>query len=136
MSYDTKEARLRCEQVIEDAFARAETLYGMTFRRPTVLWRNMGGCAGLACYGPWELHLSPHALATEGDRFIERTPVHEVAHFVAFVVWKEAGHSSYWRAVLASLGGKDLGRCHDFAMADAPRESKKRARYLRALDNL
>lgn len=130
----------KCEQIIAEAFDRADEKWGMKFRRPLVLWRHMGRRAGLAKLSKgaiYELHLNPFYLEQDGENFVNRTPLHEVAHFVAYELFGCTGHSDYWKAVLKSLGGVDLERCHDFSAADAPRaQSVKRAKYLRALESL
>lgn len=136
MNYNTEENRNHCARLIEAAFARAEELWQVSLRRPTLLWRNCGGTAGYADYNRWELTLSPWFLERYGDAYIEDTPLHEAAHFIARVVFKEDHHGGMFYAVLRAIGGKSLTRCHTFLTAGAPRETRRTAKIKALIEDL
>lgn len=96
----------------------------------------MGAIAGQAWIRENELHLSPHFLAQQGSVFVNDTPIHEAAHFIAARIFGEHGHGGMWIAVMRSLGVVNVTRCHNFHVANAPRETRKRAVYNRLLEEL
>jgi len=57
------------------------------------------------------------------ERFIERTPVHEVAHLVVYEVYGRGGHGYEWRKVMDLLGATDIQRCHSYEMSSVGEEN-------------
>lgn len=63
-------------------------------------------------------------LAEQNPEFIERTPRHEVAHYVDHVRngykqrrsanGKRDIHGKYWQAIMRELGAEDISRCHSY----------------------
>jgi hypothetical protein len=97
MNFDTKENRLRCEEIVEIALRRAEELWRVPMKRPVILWRNMGGTQGLAFTDKWELHFSPSSL---GGTNLSRCHNH---HEVAASAPRETVKRAQYRRLLDTL---------------------------------
>lgn len=96
--------------------AGAHALYGTL----QVLWNpRLRTTAGLAVYSRWQILLNP-ALQAAGESEVERTLLHEAAHFVAR---HRAGtrrmdpHGPEWRRACADLGIPGEARCHNLPFA-------------------
>jgi predicted SprT family Zn-dependent metalloprotease len=53
-----------------------------------------------------------------GQKFIDRTPLHEVAHYINFFIFEGRGHSRSWANIMQRLGAIDCSRCHDYKIVD------------------
>lgn len=139
INHDTPEMRKLAEAAVWAAFDRAERILPIgALTRPSILWRNCGSTAGYADYTRMELTLSPFFLGTQGQRFIDDTPIHEAAHFAAREVYGAKGHCSFFYSMMRTMGAREefVTRCHSFDSAGAPRQTRKRALYQRVLDSL
>ena len=73
-------------------------------------------------------------LAEMNDNFIDRTPVHEVAHYVDYYrngckTRRSANgnrdmHGKYWKAIMRELGAQDEKRCHSYKGVERSRKYK------------
>ena len=72
---------------------------------PTVVIRpRMTAAAGKAYLARGLLVLSREYLQHHPTQMVEQTLPHEVAHFIAWRVFKDGGHGVHWKAVMRALG--------------------------------
>lgn len=97
---------------LDAAWMLAEQKFGPKVGIKPVLDFNLyrQNCLGLANYTKRMMKLNPVYLMA-GDEALRNdilgdTIVHEVAHFVAFRVFKERGHGFYWKEVMVRMGVK------------------------------
>ncbi|MEO6846598.1 MAG: SprT-like domain-containing protein [Chthoniobacterales bacterium] len=93
----------------------------------TVFWnRRLRTTAGLACYRRKSVFLNPKILEIDVNE-VERTLLHELAHFVA---GERAGrmriepHGREWRQACRDLGIPDEARCHSLPFRQAQQTRK------------
>jgi SprT protein len=105
----------RCVEQIELAYKIAQDKLGLVSPFPTIRWDLRGLCAGRAYYRENLIRLNPVLLQDNVEQFIERTPMHEAAHLLAFR--KHGGnidpHGAEWRRVMWALG-RPATRCHNY----------------------
>ena len=70
---------------------------------------------------PTGIKLSLKLLQLNGEDFVARTPGHEAAHIVDYVVFGNAGHGATWQRVMR-LFGQPVERCHNFEVPRSPRK--------------
>lgn len=117
--------RRKVEEHVEALFVVAEKRYNRTIARPTVVWKNRSAVAGTARYGKWELSLNPELFLKNIDLFFKSTIPHEVAHFVAKVVYAAKGHGAQWMDACLSLGMSNVKRCHNYDIKDVVVKQKR-----------
>src|SRR5690606_24560848 len=86
-----------------------------TFPRPQVQFTVKGRVAGKANFSKNIIDFNYAILSKHGDAFIDRTPAHEVAHFISYLIYgnKGAGHGPFWKSVMRRLGMRPE-RCHTY----------------------
>ena len=101
------------------------------FVMPNVVWRSMGvRRAGTCNYSTNTIELnSDYLKSKDWQRFLDETPLHELAHAISYQVYGEHGHKRVWKSVSISLGLKG-NRCHDFERPEGVRViTRKRKTY-------
>ena len=87
-------------------------------KMPLIEFSNtMRTCAGKAYIKRNLIKLSAKILRLNGLAFVNRTPVHELAHIVADIRYQmECHHDKRWRHVMGVLGvpKEEIKRCHSF----------------------
>lgn len=126
----------KCLDRIEEAFVAAENHYGREFVRAPVRFSNrMTRVAGKAAYGkasclPKELVLSNVFLTKEPEKFIGRTPGHEVAHLIVAQLYGTGHkHGPRWVEVMQVIG-QEATQYHKFK-----RDPVKKFKYLSKCGN-
>jgi SprT protein len=115
MAMNIVEAMLAVHERIEAVYQICEKRYNRTFPRPTVDFAIRGRTAGRAFCLRNHISFNRMLLMQEGDKFIENTPGHEVAHLVARHVYGNtiSSHGNEWKSVMVAIG-QVPNRCHDF----------------------
>lgn len=114
----------QCLEQIESAFEKAEKHFGRKIKRVPVTFSNrMTHTAGKAMYKKnrfsgeirgTEIRLSAKLLASEGSKFIKRTPGHEAAHIITYELFGNvSGHGKEWQSVMSVIG-IDPKRYHSY----------------------
>jgi len=123
MQKSLAELKRACLQRIEDAYTRAEEVYGRKFTRVPVVFSNrLKTTAGKAWYDrnhrPIKISLSLPLLQLNEDTFVKRTPGHEVAHLIAVQLAgaQGTGHGRVWQQVMHTIGQPASAR-HDMTVA-------------------
>lgn len=101
------------------------TLKGTTSGR--VYWSRTAGTVRFRiCY-------NLAVLRQNGDRFLSRTPAHEVAHLLVFLKWGGAvkPHGKEWQSVMRLLGvaPEDISYAHSYDMTGVPVRRHRRFEY-------
>ncbi len=127
----------RAEQVVIDTIDKANAIYNKNMRYPTVIWNLRGTTAGKACTTKWIVYLHPNMLQMEGDKYLDRTPIHEVAHLVDKRVngtqrtmsrtgkMRFVSHGATWKSVMRNLG-LDPKRCHNYQSAKVLKQRRRK----------
>lgn len=116
-----------CKQEIQRCFREAAVRYPKyadRLRGVPIKWSSrMTHTAGKAqpAYSDYSfrvrigeyIKLSLPLLETERENFVKRTPGHEAAHIIAWIVFGARGHGWQWRMVARELGIADT-RCHRY----------------------
>lgn len=104
----------RCEQEIIRAFEIARAKLGIVMDIPRIRWDLRGTTAGKADIRHGIILLNPVLMQDNTERFIDRTPAHEAAHFIAFRTNPaDRPHGNTWQKVMWALG-KPATRCHSY----------------------
>jgi|SRR3990172_6449371 len=87
---------------------------------PTFGWKIKGSAAGTANYATNEITCSPVYLHLDPNDMIADTIPHEVAHHVAFRIYKERGHGGRWIEVMKHFGRNPIAsKYHDLGKLPA-----------------
>ncbi len=84
-----------------------------------------GTCAGKATYKVrngirhYLVRFNPTLLRENREDFIARTVPHEIAHIIEYILFNKAGHGPNWKGICATLGMRDITRCHSFDVSNA-----------------
>lgn len=108
---------------VEESFKKAESFYGKTLPRPeNIIFKRTGTAAGHSCFGRKELMFQIVLAEQEGDTFIDKTPAHEVAHYVDDLVYgskynangRRDIHGPRWKYIMKYVMGQEPSRCHSY----------------------
>lgn len=107
---------------ISECLAKAEARYGRSFPFPVVNYTLKGAVAGRAYYYKHMINLNSVLLVENGQKFIDRTVAHEVAHLIAYRVYgdKIRPHGREWASVMNTFG-LEASRCHTYDVTRARR---------------
>ena len=95
-----------------------------------VEFTNRGRAAGIAHIGEHRITFNPKVMRLNPDRFLKRTPGHEVAHFVVHYLYeqrvrsmerpppKPKAHGREWLSVMMSLGITDNSTRNTYQMTE------------------
>ncbi len=108
------EAQRRTRALLKQASAH----YRIPNPRTDIRFDLRGKSAGQARYstrGQPVIRYNPQLLAENGERFLNRTLPHEVAHIIAHRVFGTGirPHGAEWQTIM-QLFGADSSRCHDY----------------------
>ena len=96
------------QQLIENKFKdfQSKNIHIPKITCPKITWRPMGvRFAGYAIYGRNEIQLNTNYLTSESwQDFLNRTPIHELAHLISYFCYCEGGHGKRWKEVCVKLG--------------------------------
>ena len=111
----TNEVAAAIKLKIEQTYVLAEKQYNRTFPRPNIDFGIKGLTAGKAYYLSNRLSFNLTLAIQEGEKFLNRTPAHEVAHLVARHLYglNIQPHGKEWQSVMLSLG-EVPSRCHNY----------------------
>lgn len=80
---------------------------------PVIEYTLRGKTAGYAWFGLNKIQLNPTFLVNHFDDMINNVVVHELAHLIAYDIYKDKGHGYYWKHVMLVLGIEPK-RCHSY----------------------
>jgi SprT protein len=109
----------------------ANTKLRRNFLVPKVTFDLRGVVAGRAHCGQGWIQYNPILASENGEKFIERTVPHEVAHIVAYLYYMHRirPHGHEWRHIFGTVFGvKDITRCHSYDVTKA--RARRRIRYV------
>lgn len=95
--------------------------FNVKMNYPKVVFDIKGTTAGYACISSNTIRLNPTLLRQNPEKFLGRTPGHEVAHFFCRFIHKDQWdkHGPKWKAIMWALG-LDATRCHSFNVDTVP----------------
>jgi len=98
---------------------------------PTIKWTLRGGTvAGTAKPEKWEVLLHPGYYKKYGQKYLDRTVVHEIAHLITYAVYgRVKPHGKEWKYVMKTLGVKNIKRCHNYDPTGLVNRMKKEYVY-------
>lgn len=102
---------------------------------PIVTFEVRGTCAGKAFYLQNRVDFNETLLNREGERFVERTVVHEMAHLLAHKMAgfrRIAPHGTEWKRAMRILGAEDTARCHNYNLDGIKGTYAPRTKYVYA----
>ena len=134
----SSELKNRVEEAVVDYICQAEARYGITIPCLPIGYRNMGRVAGQHVWRKSLLGADRHSLAFNSvllaeneEDFMARTVPHEVAHYVASMVWgRVRSHGAEWQRVMRGFG-LNPSRCHSY---DTSASRKKVWRHVYSCD--
>lgn len=83
-----------------------------------------GKTAGMAYLNSGLCRFNSQLLHGNPEAFLNRTVAHEIAHHIAWRIFKDRGHGKYWKAVMRSLGCEPT-RCHSYDVSNVPGRHKR-----------
>jgi SprT protein len=93
------------EEIIENAYQRAERAFGTSLPRPEIKMNNrLTATAGRANLTHNIIELSTKVMALNEEEFLAETPEHEAAHLIAYRLFGDTGHGKGWKTVMRVLG--------------------------------
>ena len=97
-------------------YAKAESIYGVSFKLPDISFKLKGRRAGYVIPAYNKLALNNELLHAYGDEFINDTPGHEAAHLIAYQAYgyNIEPHGIAWKKVMVNVCGQSPTRCHVF----------------------
>lgn len=116
---------------IDVCYRRANEYYGRVFEVPHVTFDLRGRAAGQYNHKSTSIVGKHHhrlrfnrvLLYQEGDRLIDRTVAHEIAHHIAFLLHgPRVAHGLPWQQIMIKVFKKDASRCHSFDVTRTMRE--------------
>jgi SprT protein len=111
-----------------EAINKYSEVTGYNIEYPTIEWKPMGAkVAGKTFYKTGKICLNENYLYSQNYmEFLYETPLHELAHYLNYILYFSTGHNQSWKEICYELGLKG-NRCHSFARPQNE-ESKKYAR--------
>lgn len=110
-------------EVIKYYIELANEKLALKLKVPKVTFDIKGTTAGYAHCGKNWIQLNPTLLRENPEKFLTRTPPHEVAHLATHAKYgygKEVtAHGHHWRSVMWTLG-LDATRCHNYDTSNVP----------------
>ncbi len=120
--FETQQHPLKraCIDKINEGLIKAERVYNRKFEFPAIDFNLTGTTAGKAYCGLNKITLNWILLKENGEKFVNRTPVHELAHLVSVLVYgvEGKGHGERWKNVARALGTSPE-RCHSYDTTNA-----------------
>lgn len=109
------------ELKIQEGLNIAQSHYGREFPFPSISYDLKGKTAGTATYQRNHIRLNAVLLVENGDKFINRTVLHELAHLLTYQVHgvprdragRHAAHGREWKSMM-NLLGVESSRCHSY----------------------
>ncbi len=89
---------------------------------PKITFELDGRAAGQANWKLWEVRFNLKYAALNGDKFINQTVPHEIAHLADHRFYGGWGHGKTWKLVMRRVFGLEPERCHQF---DEPEDLKR-----------
>ena len=111
---------------IVEAFI-TEMYENVPVKMPTVRFDLRGHTAGQALLGKWTIRINQELFEREGFEELYDTVGHEIAHLIAWRVYKERGHAHYWTLIMCKFG-LSPDRCH--TMKTRPSRRVRRWTYV------
>ena len=117
--------KLECERRYEEGCRKL----GLEVYPLIVNFTIKGQVAGKASRVEKKVNFNLDIARTNYAQFIQRTPVHEVAHILTRQKYgaRAQSHGREWKYVMSNIFGKTPDRCHSYDMSDVP--TKKLNRY-------
>ena len=110
-----QETLTKFEDKLINTLAFACQKYNRQFEIPKLVFRQMGLKAGVARLQANTIELNEdYCKNGHLQDMIDRTLVHELAHLIAYQVYRDNGHGRGWKRVTNDLTGKVMSRCHNY----------------------
>lgn len=88
--------------------------------KPTFSFNLSGTVAGYAYFHKNHIKINPELFVRNKAKFLYDTIPHELAHLVAYNVYRDNGHGSGWQRVMINLGCEP-NRCHSYDVSAVKR---------------
>lgn len=135
MSPDPTPERLRtsAESLTHRLLQLAERRFRCSLPAVEIRFDLRGQAAGMVRHRPGQpsqIRYNQQLLTENGDRFLNRTVPHEVAHLAVHAMFRGAAkpHGREWKAVMEFFGA-DPVRCHDFDVSASRTRRLRRFSY-------
>ena len=96
--------------LVSDFYRKAPSKLSKDFNIKIVVSNRMFSCAGKASVA--RIKLNARLLGTVSDAIQYNTVSHELAHVIAFNLYRKSGHGTTWQLIHQAMGGT-AERCHD-----------------------
>jgi SprT protein len=104
----------------KDYIDLANQIYKLDLPYPEIKCTLKGKVAGYAYCKKWKVNYNGHFLKNHTDHFLVQTVGHEIAHLVAYKLFKSHRHDSRWQSVMYKFD-LDPTRCHDYDCTTLPK---------------
>lgn len=123
---DMQQLMRECIQITYEYIEQANKKFGLYLPKFRVVFSLKSRTAGKARLNRGIIEFNPTLLRENPQRFLARTPGHEVIHFAAFHKHGDNGHGPDWKRMMREMGLPDT-RCHSFDTSNVPTQVGKRA---------
>lgn len=113
----TTDLQSRIRAAVAATYQRLEPAYG-TFPIPTVNFGLKGVVAGQAIVNTNTLRFNLILAELNQTDFLAQTVPHEVAHLIAWAVYRDGGHGPGWKSIMSALS-LPAKRCHSYDTSHA-----------------
>ena len=105
---------------VNECLAKVLVRFGVDIPKPIIRYKLRGRVAGRAYYYQHLIDLNAVLLKENGQKFIDRTVVHEVAHLIAYKLYGSniRPHGREWANLMVMLGAQP-SRCHSYDVTNA-----------------
>lgn len=117
------EDKSRISQKVEELYQKAKTIFPNLekWNRPSWDAKVTGTTGGYAYLLQNRISLNAGLFNRNKDYFFNDTIPHEMAHLIAFIVYKERGHGPAWKNTMKRLGYEPT-RCHSMDVSETKRK--------------
>lgn len=134
-----KEVRDKVEAKLRKCIKLAEDHYGQKFTFPTIEYKLRGRTGGTANSRDWKVNFNSVLLMENGDKFINRTVPHELAHLVDYQLHpenffsgrgrKQTIHGWTWKSIMR-LFGAPTTRCHTYDTTNSKVRTRRITKHI------
>jgi SprT protein len=110
----SKENELKIIEKCKDYIDLISGLYKIKLEYPEIFFNIKGRAAGKAYLEKWIIKFNNNYIDNNLDNFLNDTVPHEIAHLIAWKLYKNTGHKTTWKKIMKDLNCKNINRCHNY----------------------
>lgn len=120
--YISAEDKYKITKKVEELYQKAKTIFPNleNWTRPAWDAKVVGTTGGLAYLLRNRISLNAGLFNRNKDEFYDNVIPHEIAHLIAYMLYKDKGHGEAWRSTMQKLGYSP-SRCHSMDVKEVKR---------------